>query len=49
MLLSYVNARGYRTENLQPTVALREEARQAFETALALDLNLGEADRQVIT
>jgi TolB-like protein/Flp pilus assembly protein TadD len=42
-LLSYVDARGYHTTNLQPTVALREEARQAFETALALDLNLGEA------
>jgi len=42
-LLSYVDARGYHTTNLQPTVALREEARQAFETALALELNLGEA------
>jgi TolB-like protein len=42
-LLSYVDARGYHTTNLQPTVALREEARQAFETALALDFNLGEA------
>ncbi len=42
-LLSYVDARGYHTTNLQPTVALREEAQQAFETALALDLNLGEA------
>jgi TolB-like protein/Flp pilus assembly protein TadD len=42
-LLAYVDARGYHTTNLQPTVALREEARQAFETALALDLNLGEA------
>src|SRR5437660_4072106 len=42
-LLSYVDARGYHTTNLQPTVALREEARQAFETALAIDLNLGEA------
>jgi len=42
-LLSYVDARGYHTTNLQPTVALREEARQAFETALTLDLNLGEA------
>src|SRR5438045_3998138 len=41
--LSYVDARGYHTTNLQPTAALREEARQAFETALALDLNLGEA------
>ena len=42
-LLSYVDARGYHTTNLPPTVALRKEARQAFETALALDLNLGEA------
>jgi TolB-like protein/Tfp pilus assembly protein PilF len=42
-LLSYVDARGYRTENLQPTVALRQEARQAAETALALQPNLGEA------
>ena len=42
-LLSYVDARGYHTTNLQPTAALREEARRAFETALALDLNLGEA------
>ncbi len=42
-LLSYVDARGYHTTNLQPTAALREEARQAFETALTLDLNLGEA------
>ena len=42
-LLSYVDARGYHTTNLQPTAKLREEARQAFETALALDLNLGEA------
>src|SRR5205814_8843527 len=42
-LLSYVFARGYSTTNLQPTAALRQEARQAFETALALDLKLGEA------
>src|SRR6184192_3742327 len=42
-LLSYVDARGYHTTNIQPTAGLREEARQAFETALALDLNLGEA------
>jgi TolB-like protein/Tfp pilus assembly protein PilF len=42
-LLSYVDARGYLTLNLQPTVALREEARQAAETALALQPNLGEA------
>jgi len=42
-LLSYVEARGYLTSVLQPTVALREEARQATETALALEPNLGEA------
>ena len=42
-LLSYVDARGYHTTNIQPTAALREEARQAFETALALDPNQGEA------
>jgi tetratricopeptide (TPR) repeat protein len=42
-LLSYVDARGYRTQSLQPTVALREEARQAAETALTLQPNLGEA------
>src|SRR5262249_31695702 len=42
-LLSYVDARGYRTAYLQPTVALREEARQAAENALTLQPNLGEA------
>src|SRR5947207_1716039 len=42
-LLSYVDALGYLTQNLQPTVALREEARQAAETALTLQPNLGEA------
>ena len=42
-LLSYIDARGYITESLQPTVALREEARQAAETALTLQPNLGEA------
>ncbi len=42
-LLSYVDAQGYRTGNLQPTMALREEARQAAETALVLQPNLGEA------
>jgi len=41
-LLSYVDARGYLTVLLQPTVALREEARQAAETALTLQPNLGE-------
>ncbi len=34
---------GYLTLSLQPTVALREEARQAAETALTLQPNLGEA------
>jgi serine/threonine protein kinase/Tfp pilus assembly protein PilF len=42
-LLSYVDSRGYRTLLLQPTAALREEARLAAETALALQPNLGEA------
>jgi TolB-like protein/class 3 adenylate cyclase/Tfp pilus assembly protein PilF len=42
-LLSYVDALGYRTLNLQPTAALCEEARQAAETALNLQPNLGEA------
>jgi TolB-like protein/class 3 adenylate cyclase/Tfp pilus assembly protein PilF len=42
-LLSYVDSRGYLTANLQPTVALREEARQAAETALTLQPNLGDA------
>src|SRR5437016_1489897 len=42
-LLSSVDARGYITQSIQPTVALREEARQAAETALALQPNLGEA------
>jgi TolB-like protein/Flp pilus assembly protein TadD len=42
-LLSYVDARGYLTRNLQPTLPLREEARQAAETALTLQPNLGEA------
>jgi TolB-like protein len=42
-LLSYVDALGYYTQSLQPTVALREEARQAAETALTLQPNLGEA------
>jgi TolB-like protein/class 3 adenylate cyclase len=35
-LLSIADARGYITQALQPTVALREETRQAAETALAL-------------
>jgi TolB-like protein/Tfp pilus assembly protein PilF len=42
-LLSYVDARGYLSQTLQPTVALREEARQAAETAFTLQPNLGEA------
>ena len=42
-LLSYVDGRGYITHNLQPTAALREETRQAAETALTLQPNLGEA------
>src|SRR5438876_1337482 len=41
--LSYVDARGYITQSVQPTAALREEARQAAETALTLKPNLGEA------
>src|SRR5207248_7283322 len=40
--LSYAEARGYITLSLQPTVALREEARQGAETALTLQPNLGE-------
>src|SRR5205823_2069754 len=42
-LLSYVDAAGYLAASLQPTVALREEARLAAETALTLQPNLGEA------
>lgn len=42
-LLSYVDARGYITTVLQPTDALRDEARQAAEAALTLQPNLGEA------
>ncbi len=42
-LLSYVDARGYITLCLQPTDALREEVRQAAETALTLQPNLGQA------
>jgi serine/threonine protein kinase/Tfp pilus assembly protein PilF len=42
-LLSYVEALGFRTAYLQPTVALREEAREAAETALGLQPRLGEA------
>jgi len=42
-LLSYTDALGYITANLQPTPVLCEEARQAAETALTLQPNLGEA------
>ncbi len=42
-LLSYVDAHGYITSTLQPTVALRDEAWQASETALTLQPKLGEA------
>jgi TolB-like protein/tetratricopeptide (TPR) repeat protein/predicted Ser/Thr protein kinase len=42
-LLSYVDSIGYLTTNLQPTAALREEARKAAETAFTLQPNLGEA------
>jgi TolB-like protein/Tfp pilus assembly protein PilF len=41
-LLSYVDASGYLTQSLQPTAALRDEAREAAETALTLQPNLGE-------
>jgi TolB-like protein/Tfp pilus assembly protein PilF len=42
-LLSDVDSRGYLTLSLQPTVALREEARQGADTALTLQPTLGEA------
>jgi len=42
-LLSYVDAVGYITLSLQPTLALREETREAAETALSLQPDLGEA------
>ncbi|HMC27420.1 MAG TPA: protein kinase, partial [Verrucomicrobiae bacterium] len=42
-LLSWFDAAGYRATILPPTPALREEARQAAETALTLQPNLGEA------
>src|SRR5207237_4298419 len=41
-LLSYVDAASYRNQALQPTVALREEAREAAETALTLQPNPGD-------
>jgi serine/threonine protein kinase/Tfp pilus assembly protein PilF len=42
-LLSYIDASGYLTQSLQPTAALRDEARQAADTALTLQPKLGEA------
>jgi serine/threonine protein kinase/Tfp pilus assembly protein PilF len=42
-LLSRIDARGYLTGALQTTDALREEARQAAETALTLQPTIGEA------
>jgi len=42
-LLAQVESRGYLAQTLQPTIALREEARQAADTALSLQSNLGEA------
>ncbi len=42
-LLSYTKARAYLSNTLQSTIGLREEARQAAETALTLQPNLGEA------
>ena len=41
-LLCYVDSSGYLTQSLQPTGALRDEARDAAETALKLQPNLGE-------
>jgi TolB-like protein/Tfp pilus assembly protein PilF/tRNA A-37 threonylcarbamoyl transferase component Bud32 len=41
--LSNVDSIGYLSQSLQPTIALRDEAWQAAETALALQPNLGEA------
>ena len=42
-LLSYVDSVSYTSFPVEPTTTLREEARQAAETALALQPNLGEA------
>jgi TolB-like protein/class 3 adenylate cyclase/Tfp pilus assembly protein PilF len=42
-LLSIYESGGYLTGTIQPTLALREDARRAAETALALQPNLGEA------
>jgi serine/threonine protein kinase/Tfp pilus assembly protein PilF len=41
-MLSYVEAQGYNTVTLQPTISLREEVLQAADKALALQPNLGE-------
>jgi TolB-like protein/Tfp pilus assembly protein PilF len=42
-MLSYIDSAGYISLGLQPTSELREQARQAAETALTLQPNLGEA------
>jgi serine/threonine protein kinase/tetratricopeptide (TPR) repeat protein len=42
-LLSHVDAQGYLIGSLQPTLDLREQARQAAEIALTLQPSLGEA------
>jgi serine/threonine protein kinase/Tfp pilus assembly protein PilF len=42
-LLSSTDSTGYSTRTLQPTDALREEAREAVETAVSLQPSLGEA------
>src|SRR5262249_47243187 len=42
-LLSYVDASGYIIQSIHPTDALREETREAAETALTLQPTLGEA------
>jgi len=42
-LLSYVDASGYLTQSLQPTAALRDEAREAADKAVTLQPDLGEA------
>ncbi len=42
-LLSYLDSRSYIAQNLQPTLALCEGAREAAETALTLQPTLGEA------
>ncbi len=42
-LLSFIDAHAYLTQTLQPTIQLREEAKQAAATALALEPDLAEA------